>query len=226
MKEMIGKLLENKKILILIAIVAVIIGVGIWITLTKGLNYDVVYAKHTRLSIYIEADFTDKDIKQMAKEVLGTNQIYIQHGLSSDKEVWIIAKQISDEQIESMVQKVNEKYGIEITKKDHTFTSENGNVRGRYIVMPYIIQAIITTVVVTAYLCVIYRKVGIIKSFFMIVISLIIAQLLYLSALAIIRIPINLFTMPIALVIYVISIIGVTMKLAELKEKKEPKKSK
>lgn len=220
------KILKNKKILIPIIAIILIIAIGMTITITKGLNYDLMYSKNARLSIYMEAEFSNGDIKQIVKEVLGDEKIYIQKSGSSDNIISITAKEISDEQVESIIQKINEKYQTEIDKENYTKVIQNGNTRGRDIIMPYTTQIMIGLMVVVCYLCIMYRKVGVLKALCIPTVLLIITQLLYLSLLAIIRIPINILTMPISLLVLLVTMFGSTLILEKLKgnSKKSQKK--
>jgi ABC-type multidrug transport system permease subunit len=129
-------------------------------------------------------------------------------------------KEISDEQIDSILQKINEKYELELSRDLHTYTIENGNARGRDIILPYAFQIIVVTAVVTMYFCIMYKKVGVMKVLGITLGVLAISQLLYLSIIAIIRIPINIFTMPLSLLIFAITIVGIAIILEKLKGSK------
>ena len=68
--------MKNKKIVG--AILTLIILAGIIITSIWGLNFSLNYSNHKVIDIYIGQEFENKDIYQIAKEVLGDVKIEIQ----------------------------------------------------------------------------------------------------------------------------------------------------
>ena len=118
-----------------------------------------------------------------------------------------------------MITKINEKYDKEISADDVTI-EENANIRGRDIIKPYITPFIIVTVIILAYLAIRYYKINSLKVITKSFITIVIAQLLLLSIIAITRMPIGLWTMPTVLAIFIISIYMITTKFdKDLEEK-------
>jgi len=220
-------MLKNKKLLLLSIIIVIIIIAGIWIADSKGLNFSVIYTRNTELTLYIEKEFNDDDIKQIAEGVLGKD-MYINRSADNDRIISITAKEISDEQKVLIVKLINEKYEIELDEETSILVEQNGNVRGRDIIAQYGTQVMIAALVVLAYLVIVYKRVGPIKVLLGAGSSFVATQGLYLSALAIFRIPINLLTMPISLLIFLVTAVGITVVLEKLKGElpKSPKKAK
>jgi len=153
------------------------------------------------------------------RQVFGKEKIYFQTSTSNSKIISITAASITPEQEDAVINAINEKYSITIDKAQYVQLSDNANVRGRDIASPYIYPVVLTAVICLAYMAVRYRKIGIIKVLIIVGFSLAIMQILYLSVLAIGRIPVNRLAMPIALAIYIITIMVCTMRLEYIKNK-------
>ncbi len=133
--------------------------------------------------------------------------------------VSIRVKHATDEQVQTLVDKINEKYGTENTIS--TIVNEDiSNLRGRDIIKPYFVSGVISIVLVLTYMMIRYRKLNPIQIFLGVSIDLILILLLILSIFAIVRIPINQFTIPVILVIVVTYIIIEMVKVEKLSNKK------
>lgn len=208
-----------KKVISLIALIIIII--GIIITATVGLNFDLRYQEAKRIQLYIEKDFEISDIKQIAKEVLGNQEVIIQKVEVYEDTVSILAKDITDEQKTEIVNKVNEKYSLELSA-DQIEIIAVPQTRGRDIIRPYIVPFAIATVIILAYMAVRYHKFGVIKTIGKATGTLVLAQLLLLSIMAITRIPVGRLTIPLVLAVFVASQIEMTTYCEKtLKEMKE-----
>ncbi len=197
-----------------IGIIAIIIVIGIVVAAIFGLNFSFEYSNHKEVDIYIGQEFENKEIQEIAKEVLGEQKIVIQKVELYEDMVAINTKDMTDEQLENLNTKINEKYGIENTVEDILVT-EVPSVSIVDIVKPYIIPAIISFVLVMVYFIVyiaIYKHKGndinMPKALAETVIGIVAIQLLYFAILAITRLPINQFTMPIAVVLFILTTIA------------------
>lgn len=193
--------MENKKIIYIVLICIIIIGAII--TGFKGLNFELKYAPNKEVEINIGKEFDNNDIKQIVKEVIGNKEVIIQKVELYDEIVSIITKEITDEQIEQINEKVNAKYQISNETKDLLIT-ENANLRGRDLAKPFIFPIAVSLVIILVYAVIRFRKINVFEILSKIIGMNILAQLLYVSILAIIRIPINALTIPIAIAIYMI----------------------
>ena len=86
---------------------------------------------------------------------------------------------------------------------------------------------IIVTIVIIAYIGIRYLKLGLVKVIITLILRLIISQALFLSVIAIIRIPIGVYTVPLAILIY-IAVVTYTVVQNEnrLEKNKENEKKK
>ena len=114
-----------------------------------------------------------------------------------------------EEKLEQLNNKINEKYELE-NKKDDMQVTHQPKIKLSSILQPYILPLIISSLIILAYVIVRFRKIGIIKTIGLYILSILTAEALFLSVLAITRMPINRLVMPIALLIYVIVITIVT----------------
>ncbi len=211
------------KIIILILLVVLI--AGIVMTVVKGLNFDLEYAKSQELDLYITADCNMDDVRQIVKEVMGNNFSMQNIEIYGDATA-IKAKEITDEQKEGIVNKVNEKYGTELNK-DEIEIKTNSHVRGRDIIKNYIVPFAVATAIILVYLLIRYFKLGIGKVLLKTIAVVVLAQLELLSIMAITRYPIGISTIPIVLIVYTLTLVGLTSyfekKLQEVKEVEEEK---
>lgn len=209
--------MKNK--IIIEIILTLIVLAGIIITSVCGLNFGLNYSNHKEVDIYIGQEFENQDIYTIAKEVLENRKISVQKVELYEDMVSIKVKDITDEQLESLNTKINEKYGIE-NKVESIVITDVPNVRGRDLVKPYILPVAISFGLIIIYLIIynaIYSKMGrevnMVKTIVKAILSIILVQLLYLSVLAITRLEVNALTIPIAIVLYVIITIAIFVKL-------------
>ena len=157
---------KSKKMKILAFIVsALIIAAGIAVILTIGLNFDIRYQEAKKIQLYLQKDFEISDIKQITDEVLPNQPVMLQKVEVFEDMVNIVAKDITEEQKTSIINKANEKYGTELTAESVEIISVP-NTRGRDIVRPYIIPFGVATIIILVYMMIRYYKVGMIKTLF------------------------------------------------------------
>lgn len=203
------KMKLSKKTKIIITIIAIIILIGIAITCTIGLNFDLRYRDSKRMELYLEQDFNISDIKQMTDEVMPGKQVIIQKVEVYEDTVSITAEDITDEEKQSLIDKVNEKYGTTLSAES-TQIENIPNTRGRDIVKPYVVPFGIASLIILVYMAIRYRKLGVIKTLLKTVLILIVVQMVLLSIMAITRIPIGIVTIPLVITVYLLTLIGLT----------------
>ena len=197
-------MLKNKKTLYIIIPLAIIL-LGILVLCIKGMNYGLMYGKNTQIKVYLDSEI--EDVSNLVTEVFGKNKIQKLNGVNTD--ILITVRAASEEQLDTFIAKVNENYGMELTKDDLE-VSNNAKIKGIDLISPYILPSIITSVLVLIYFVIRYKKFGILKITIYTLTVLIGAQLIYLSIYAVTRIPVNYWSMPIPMIIYVLSILGLS----------------
>ena len=85
----------NKKTKLLAILIPIIIIVGMIITITIGLNFDLRYQEAKSIQLYIKNQFPITDIKQITDEVLPSQPVVIQKVEVFEDTVSILAKEIT-----------------------------------------------------------------------------------------------------------------------------------
>ena len=216
----------TKKQKILSVIIAVIIIAGAIVTGVKGLNYDLRYQETKNIQLYIAKDFEIADIKAITDEVMGKSPVIIRKVEVYEDAVSITAKEITDEQKQSIIDKINEKYQTELSA-DSTQIQTIPHTRGRDIVKPYITPFIISTAIILVYMAIRYRKIGVLRTLLKTIATSVIAQAVLLSIIDITRIPVGRLTIPMIVTVYMLTLVGLTTnfeKKLEMKKEEENKK--
>ena len=202
----------NKKVFYAILICVII--AGAIVIATMGLKTDITYSKNLRLDIYLGNEYTKEDIEQVAKEVFGNERMLVQQiEYYGDMFSITISQEVEeiDNKIEQLTNKLNEKFSLEL-KKENIAKVYQPHIRLSSVLMPYLLPIAISMIVVLAYVMIRFRKIGIWKTLGIYVLTALASELLYLSILAICRIPINRLVTPIGLAIYAIVITIITAK--------------
>lgn len=203
-------MLKNKKITALLAIVLIIIVVGIIMLFVKGLNYGLLYGENTTVELYLRTDFNFSDVQNIITEVFGNN-VKTRQVNNLNYDILIVTKSAQEEQLNNLISKINEKYSLELTTDDLLVTN-NSKINGIDIISPYILPVCITSILILAYYLIRYRKLGLLKVSLITIFSIVLVQLLMLSVYTISRLPVNELTMPISMMLYLITIIILTEK--------------
>lgn len=213
----------KSKILIIIMIIVIV--AGIIVIGTKGFNFDLKYEKSQKIELYLEKEFEVNDIKDITNEVMPGKQVIIQKVEVFEDTISIIAKEITDEEKSNLITKINEKYGTELSA-DSVEIEDIPHTRGRDIIMPYVVPFIIATVIILVYMAVRYHKLGSVKAIAKVIGVNILTQIILMSVIAITRIPFGRLTIPMVLVVYLLTMIGMTTKFEKQLENKKVEDSK
>lgn len=220
------KKIDNKKKIMLIISAAILLA-GIIVIATLGFNFDLRYQETKRVELFLDKQFEVSDIKQITNEVLDNSPVVIQKVEEFEDTVAITAKDITEEQKNNLVTKINEKYGTELSA-DTTEITVVPHTRGRDLVKPYIMPLLIATLIIVVYMLIRYYKVGALTVLLATIIGVDFTQALLFSIIAITRIPVGRLTMPMIIVIYLLTLVVLTnvfenklekIKLTEKKNK-------
>ena len=202
----------NKKIFYAILICVIIAGAVV--IATMGLKTDITYSRNLRLDVYLGKEYTRQDIEPIAKEVFGNERMLVQQvEYYGDMFSITISQEVEeiDSKIEQLTNKLNEKLGLEL-KKENITKEYQPHIRLFSVLKPYLIPLTISMIVILAYVMIRFRKIGAWKTLALYVLMVLASELIYLSILAICRIPINRLVTPIGLAIYAIVITVITAK--------------
>lgn len=203
---------QRNKIIITSAIIALIILAGIVVVNIWGFNKELKFVQSQRIDIYVEQQVDKDKIKPIVEEALGMHNMVQTVEVYEDM-VTIRAKTISEEQRNTIVNKVKEIYQFEQTaEKTDINTVPETRIRDMY--KQYVLPFAISGVLVVAYMLIRYYKKGILKVLLNAVFVPVVAELLLLSWMAIVKIPIGRFTPALVILVYVASV-WYTMKRIE-----------
>lgn len=200
--------MKNKLLYILIAIVII---AGIVVGYTAKFKFSLAYDDSIRVEMYIGKDYTKADVEAIAKEAFGTKEVLIQKIEFFNDSVAITVRESNDEKLNNLVAKVDEKYGTTLAKEDLTVV-DVPHYRGRDIMSNYIVPIAISAVLIIVYSIIRFRKIELAKVVAKLLIWPIIVEALYLSILAIARIPISYYTLPLGIILAVITLTIITYK--------------
>ncbi len=199
---------KGKKISLLISIILILIGAVIFATM--GFNYDLAYGTGKRIVVPMKDDFAIEDYNNISKEVYGDAKVEL---ISIFRDgVSITVKDTNDEQLDTLVSKVNEKYGYDYTR-DELKVTEISKVEVLDILKQALIPVLTTLLIVLVYMMIRYRKMGLVNIILNLFLPVIIMQLLVLSIYLICRIPVTNILLPVLLTVYILSVIYSTKQL-------------
>ena len=202
--------MKNKKTIAIL--VVLIILAGIILVFTKGFNKDISYQKATRIEVNIPKGYEKDDIKQIAEETFGNKNIQVQDIEKTNQVVSLRIKDYTEDELNNFKTKISEKYGIEQDK----LTVEEIKIPGTRmltLVTPYMFSLGLATVLSIIYIGLRNIKKEPLKKVLKVILGLIAALGVYFSIIAIARIPVNEYTMPIALTVYVAALLIIVGKI-------------
>ncbi len=208
-------------LIVIIALIVVIVG---------GFNVERKYQSYKKISIYVGEEVDIEKIEKVVNDTLGKNKATVQKIEIYNDTFQVIAKEITEEQKNTIVDKVNELYpittvdnnventetSVRVKKEDIQIVSAS-NVRLRDVFKPYIMPFIIATLCIIVYVAIRYRKIGVIRVILETIGVLLGVQILLLSVLAIIRFPMGRFTPALILIAYIMSVIYISNRWKNMK---------
>lgn len=196
--------MKQKNTIILTVLIAIILIVGAIVIATKGLAFELKYQDSQKVELNIGKEFKTEDVKQITNEVFDNQPVKIQAIEVYKDAISITTTEISEEQKTNLVNKINEKYETELKSEDITIESIP-HTRGRDIIKPYITPFIIITIIILVYLMIRYYKLNSLKVLIESIGIIALSQMVLLGIMAITRMPIGKFTIPMVLLVYMIS---------------------
>lgn len=212
----------TKKTKAIFLILAVVIIAGIMVVATTGFNVELKMKQNNRVELYLEKDFEISDIKEITNEVFQYKPTVIQKVEVFGDTVSITADEITDEQKQQLVNKVNEKYSLELNA-DSIEIEKIPNEKIRDLINPYIFAFSLATGLILVYMILKYKKLGMINILVKTLCTIVIAQATLFSIIAITRIPVGRITISMVIVVYLVTLYTLTQnyekKIDKIKEK-------
>lgn len=211
----------KNKIIGLVLILLVVI--GLIVVIIGGFNVEQKYQSYNQIRIYVGETIDIDKIEKVVKDTFGKTKATVQKVEIYNDTFQVTSKEITEEQKNTIIDKVNELYPLEMgednpenattsvrIKKEDVKIVSASNVRLRDIFQPYIIPFVIATVCIMLYVTIRYRKIGIIKVVLETLGVLLGIQILLFSVLAIIRFPMGRFTPALVVIAYILSVIYIS----------------
>lgn len=217
------KIMKNSKIIY--AIIALIIVVGAVIIFTLGFNYELKYDKNNTIQIYLEEQFQMEEVRNITKEIFKNKKVIVEYVEEFKDTVNITTTEITEEEKSALIQKINEKYGLEYVSEDFEIVS-NSKIKLIDMLKQYILPIIIVAVIIILYFIIMYKRIGIIKIITKSVITIFISQVILFSLTAITRFPIGRLTLTLVISTFLISIVCLISKFEKEKNNKRAQNKK
>lgn len=161
------------------------------------------------ITISIGKEYNVEDIKSIAKEVLEKEDVKVEKSSEDENYVVIESELISEKTLETLNNKINEKYELQNTTSSIGASqiitaNEIGRVRLTDMAKQYIIYISIATILVLIYFAIRFRKLGVSKVLIKSVLLLAFSEIFYMAIIAVTRYPIDKPVVIAAIAIYLI----------------------
>lgn len=207
----------KKKNVIILAIAMIIVIAGIVVTSTIGFNKQLRYQDSQKIDIYVASEIDANKIKDIVNEVLGKPNMVQTIEIYQDM-VTIRAKSISDEQKDSIVNKVKENYEFEQTA-EKTEIKDIPATRIRDMFKKYVLPFVLSFIIILVYMVVRYREKGILKVLLQTIAIPVFCEIILISCIAITRIPVGVYTPTLVLITYLASITYTVIRVEKQADK-------
>lgn len=185
---------------------------------TLKFNIGLKYSNNVQLGVNIGKDFDIKDIKNIASEVFENQRVIVQYIELYRDMVKITVEDATDEQIELLNNKINEKYEIENEVSSIEVTKNDG-VDLKNLVKQIAIPVAISAIIIIAYAMLVFRKIGVWVVLYRLLIALVGTQAILMSVYAIVRLPVNNITPIVSIVVYILTVLSCMMSFQREKER-------
>lgn len=199
------KWLNKQKIFLIILILIIISGI---ITLgIAGLEKSLEYKAGTRIEVYIPKGYEKQDIINIAKESFVGKEISFVEIEKLNQIAGIKVSEYTQEEMETFKSSISQKYEIE-KEKIELYEVLVPETKISTIVKPYILPIMLVTILSLVYIGIRSIKTNdVLKKSFEFLITIIMTMAIYFSIIVIFRLPFGSFTMPLALSIYIITLL-------------------
>lgn len=205
---------------ILYGIIAIIIVTGIVMFFVNGFNIGNVYGSYTKIGFYNENGVNKDEITQIVNETFEGKEATLQDVEYFGEMVLITLPTVADEQIDSFIAKVNEKYTLEYDRDDLDILSMPG-LTFTEVASPYVLPLAISVVVSALYIGIRYRSLGMWKMIGKTILAVIVVQAVLVSLYLILNLPIDISIVPAVLIALGIAFLYVTNDNNHLLEAKK-----
>lgn len=192
----------------LILVISILITLaGVTTACFSGFEKSIEYKAGTRIEVYIPNGYEKEEIIGFAKESFNTDEILFSEIEELNQVAGIKITKYSQEQLKVYINKIVEKYKIDEEEKEYheVIVPETKIVE---IISPYILPVVLITVLSVIYLIIInYKSNNKVKISLKTLGILVITLGLYFSVIALLKLKFSIYTMPLALAIYIATLL-------------------
>ncbi len=183
-----------------------------------GFNKSIAYKKGTRIEVMISKGYNKTDIETIAKETFQNRKILVQDVEKLNQVFSVKLENYTQEELDNFKTKISEKYNIDVEKLE-LYEIPIPSTRISTVITPYMFPTILATIISIVYIVIrnIKNK-NIIREVFKILINLVLIEGIYFSIIVITQIPFTTYTMPIALTLYIATLLFTITKTNTLEE--------
>ncbi len=197
--------LDSLKKILLLGLILLIIAGTIVIAL-KGLNVSLLFHEHESISLFIGKEIDVNEFKTICKDVFGNKKFILRKIEVFGDSININADSITNEELEALANKINEKYNQEY-KAENIHVTTIPNIRIRDIIRPYIKPVIISAALILAYMIIRFRKMNILELLGKGFLTIALTEAALLSVIAITRIPVSAVVINLMFVVAMIELV-------------------
>ena len=180
---------KNNKRIVILGLILLIVA-GLIVVSLKGFNVTLMFGSHETVELKVDKPIDMSHVKEICDEIF-QNKAYVVKELEVFGDSFQInVKSITDEEKNNLIEKVNEKFETEKTVEDLRIRFV-ANKRIRDIVRPYVIPMLIVFGIVCLYALIRFRKINSLKLVMTDMGQIILTEIVLLSVIAIVRIPVN-----------------------------------
>lgn len=177
----------------------------------KGFNVGLVYKKSVSFDVYVGEKVEDKDINDIAKEILNGKKFIVQKIEVFEDMISLTTTEMKNKEIKevkkALASKLNEKYNTEI-KSSNIVVRHNPKIRLIDTAKPYIQPFAIVIALILIYQAIRFRKLGVFKILGTTVGAIVVTELTFLFFLIVTRLPYNRLTIPFGILLFVGAVLG------------------
>jgi len=199
------KYLNVKNIILLISILIIIAGT---VTLCLyGFEKSIEYKAGTRIEVYIPNLYEKEDVIQIAKESFETEDFLFVEIEELNQVAGIKVAEYTEEQLENFKNKISEKYGIDKEELEiHTALVPETKIAT--LVKPYLSPLFFVTTLILIYIIIKNIKTNNGARIPLKVLGILVITLcLYFSLISLFRLQFSIYTLPLALAIYIVTLL-------------------
>ncbi len=180
---------NNSKKIVILGLILLIVA-GLIVVALKGFRVSLLFGKHEIVELKVGKAIDKQVVEEICQEIFQGKRYIVKELEVFGDSFQINVEAITDDEKANLIQQVNEKFETNKTIEDLHINSI-ANKRLRDIIKPYILPMLLVFSIVTIYVLIRFRKIEAFKIVFEYLWKIILTQIVVVSIIAIIRIPVN-----------------------------------